>query len=57
MGGVLCGLKVKMDSWNERFGRGQGGPIQRSDFIMGELKEGIDVITRLENEAPKIVTI
>jgi hypothetical protein len=56
VGGVLCGLKVKMDVWNERFGRGQGGPIQRSDFIMGELKEGIDVITRLENEAPKIVS-
>ena len=56
VGGVLCGLKVKMDAWNERFGRGQGGPIQRSDFIMGELKEGIDIITRLENEAPKIVS-
>ncbi len=56
VGGVLCGLKVKMDAWNERFGGGQGGPIQRSDFIMGELKEGIDVITRLENEAPKIVS-
>ncbi len=26
VGGVLCGLKVKMDSWNEKFGRGQGGP-------------------------------
>ena len=55
VGGVLCGLKVKMDPWNEKFGRGQGGPIQRSDFIMSELKEGIDVITRLENEAPQNV--
>ena len=55
VGGVLCGLKVKMDPWNEKFGKGQGGPIQRSDFIMSELKEGIDVITRLENEAPQIV--
>jgi hypothetical protein len=57
VGGVLCGLKVKMDPWNEKFGRGQGGPIQRSDFIMTELKEGIDVITRLENEAPPIVML
>ncbi len=56
VGGVLCGLQVKMDAWNERFGRGQGGPIQRFDFITGELKQGIDVITRLKNEAPKIVS-
>ncbi len=55
VGGVLCGLKVKMDPWNERFGEGQGSPIQRFDFIMSELKEGIDVIARLENEAPEIV--
>ncbi len=55
VGGVLCGLKAKMDPWNERFGAGKGSPIQRTDFIMSELREGIDVIMRLENEAPKIV--
>ena len=53
--GVLCGLKVTMNAWNERFGGGQGGPIQHSDFIMSELKQGIDVITGLENKARKIV--
>ena len=55
VGGVLCGLKVKTKAWNQRFGRGQGGPIERSDFITSALKQGMDVITRLENAAPKFV--
>jgi hypothetical protein len=57
IGGVLCGLKVKMDAWDERFGKGQGGPLQRADFIMSDLKQGIDVITRIEEKAPKISDI
>jgi len=55
IGGVLCGLKVTMNAWNEKFGGGQGGPIQHSNYIISELKQGIDVITGIENRAPKIV--
>ena len=57
LGGVLCGLNAQMNAWDERFGRGQGGPIQRADFITSDLKRGIDVITRIEEEAPKISDI
>ena len=57
VGGVLCGLKVKMNAWDERFGKGQGSPIQQAGFIMSDLKQGIDVITRIEDEAPKISDI
>ena len=57
IGGVLCGLKVKMNAWNERFGKGQGGPMQRSDFIMSEIKQGTDVILRIEGEAPKVAAL
>ena len=30
VGGVLCGLRVKMNAWSERFGRGQGGPWRKA---------------------------
>ena len=57
LGGVLCGLNVKMDAWTERFGAGHGGPVQRADFIMSEFMQGIDVIMRIEGQAPKLVAL
>lgn len=54
IGGVLCGLKVKMSAWDERFSDGRGGPIERSDFIMSEFKQGIDIITKIEAAAPRM---
>ena len=54
IGGVLCGLKVKMSAWDERFAEGRGGPIERADFIMSEIKQGVDVITKIEDAAPKM---
>lgn len=52
--GVLCGLKVKMNAWNQRFSDGRGGPIQRSDFIMSDIRQGIDLIMKIERDAPKV---
>lgn len=57
IGGVLCGLKVKMSAWDDRFGNGQGGPMPRSAFIMSEIKPGIDVIMRIEGEARKVAAL
>ena len=57
IGGVLCGMKVKMNAWDEKFGKGQGGPIKRAEFIMSDLKHGIDVIMKIEDEAPNISSI
>ncbi len=54
VGGVLCGLKVKMMAWHDKFPGRQGGPVARSDFIMSEIKQGIDVIVKIENAAPKV---
>ena len=54
IGGVLCGLRVKMSAWDEKFGDDRGGPMERSEFIMSEIKRGIDVITRIEGEARKV---
>ena len=54
VGGVLCGLAVKMTMWNERFGNGRGGPQTRADFVLSEMRHGIDKIVKVEASAPKI---
>jgi hypothetical protein len=57
LGGVLCGLSVKMSMWEEKFGGGRGGLVQRSEFIMSEMRQGIDTIAAIEKSAPSPVTI
>jgi hypothetical protein len=57
LGGVLCGLTVKMSLWEERFPGGRGGLIQRSEFVMSEMRHGIDVIDKIEKPAPSLVNI
>lgn len=52
LGGVLCGLAVKMARWQEKFGDGRGGPVQRSEFVMSEMRAGIEVIEKIEESAP-----
>ena len=51
---MLCGLKVKMSAWDARFANGRGGPIERGDFIMSEIKQGVDAIAKIEAAAPKM---
>ena len=42
MGQTLCGLTVKMDSWNEKFpNMDTGGPMKRAEFLMQNMKQGI----------------
>ena len=53
IGGGLCALSVKMNSWSRLFpNKRAGGPIQRSDFIMSDMIHGIDKILTLERQAP-----
>ena len=47
IGGVLCGLTVKMDLWKSRFARG-GGPIRRLEFIRSEILPGLSHIKAIE---------
>ncbi len=47
IGGVLCGLAVKMNLWKHRFSRG-GGPIRRLEFIRSEILPGLAHIKTIE---------
>jgi hypothetical protein len=54
IGGELCALSVKMNAWAKIFPRADaGGPVKRSDFIMSEMRQGIDKIRKIEANAPK----
>ena len=54
IGGVLCGLMVKMDAWDEKFASGRGGPVSKADFIMSEMRMGMNYIYEIEKSAPGI---
>ncbi len=54
VGGVLCGLAVKMSLWNERFSDGRGGPQARADFVLSEMRHGIEKIAEVEASAPSV---
>lgn len=58
IGGVLCALSVKMDAWARLFPRTDaGGPVKRSEFIMSEMKQGIDRIQKIEDSAPMLAEL
>ena len=55
IGGALCVLGVKMDAWARLFPDPMtGGPIRRSEFIMSEMKQGLEGIRRIENSVPML---
>ena len=54
VGGVLCGLQVKLGAWNENFHDGRGGSLQRADFVVSDLRQGLETIVKIEAEAPKM---
>ncbi len=54
IGGVLCGLAVKMDLWKLRFARGGGGPNRRIEFVKSEILPGLSHIKALEQSARDI---
>lgn len=55
IGGVLCALSVKMDAWARLFpNKNSGGPGRRAEFIMSEMKQGIDNIIKFDDKAPML---
>ncbi len=54
IGGVLCGLAVKMNLWKLRFARGGGGPNRRIEFVKSEILPGLSHIKALEESAREI---
>lgn len=51
IGGVLCGLAVKMALWRDRFPHGGGGPQKRVEFVRSEILPGLDHINAIERSA------
>lgn len=49
VGGVLCGLGIKLNTWKEKFPHASsGGPVARSDMLFSEILPGLDKLTALE---------
>ena len=52
IGGALCAISVKMNAWRENFcsesGSDGASPIKRADFIMTEMRHGIDSIEHIK---------
>lgn len=44
VGGVLCGLSVKLEAWHERFGTKDAGLISQAEFIMSDMRQGMDLL-------------
>jgi hypothetical protein len=58
IGGVLCGLTVKMNAWIRLFPKPtSGGPIKRAEFIMSEMRQGLDNIKKIEDSAPMLAML
>jgi len=50
LGGILCALSVKMDSWHTLFPKREiGSPQKRGEFIMIEMRQGIDKIKGVDH--------
>jgi hypothetical protein len=53
IGGVLCALSVKVDSWTRQFPKPtSAGPVRRAAFIMSDMRQGIDRISAIEDTRP-----
>ena len=58
IGGVLCSLSVKMDAWARLFPTpSAGGPGKRAEFMMSEMKQGMDSIQKIEDSAPLLAAL
>ncbi len=53
IGGALCALSVKMHAWHRLFPtRDSGGPARRAEFIMSEIRQGLENIQKIEDTDP-----
>lgn len=48
---VLCGLTVKVFEWESRFPGGGGTFERRADFVMSDIRAGLDRLSATEREA------
>lgn len=58
IGGALCALTVKMAAWQKLFPNPDiGGPVRRAEFIMSDIKTGIESIMKIEDNAPMLARL
>ena len=58
IGGALCALSVKMHAWHRLFPNADaGGPARRAEFIMSEIRQGIENIQKIEDSAPMLADL
>lgn len=57
IGGVLCAMTVKMDAWMKMFPRrGVGSPPKKAEFIMSEMRHGLEKMIAIEKAAPRTMS-
>ena len=55
IGGVLCAMTVKMHAWQKNFPRRNvGSPPKKAEFIMSDMRAGLDKMIAIERAAPRI---
>ena len=53
IGGVLCGLGIKMNAWKKRFPSPQsGGPYARAEYLLNSVRPGMEKIMAINQGAP-----
>ena len=52
VGGILCGLSVKLGAWHDWFGDRDAGLISKAEFIMSDMRQGMDLL--LEISVPPV---
>jgi hypothetical protein len=53
IGGILCALSVKMNAWKRVFpSTAASGPVRRAEFIVSDMRQGIDRILAIEDAVP-----
>lgn len=53
IGGVLCGLGLKLNAWRQRFPtRDSGGPQARAEFLHSSILPGIEQLVALNESSP-----
>lgn len=53
IGGTLCALTVKMETWDRVFpNKAAGSPARRAEFVRTEIRQGIEKMRRFEVTAP-----
>jgi hypothetical protein len=56
VGGVICGLTVKLRGWDKAFGphSARRGTIAQGDFVLTDFLPGLDQIAKIEADAPQV---